>query len=142
MGFFWTAKFQILLVMPDIPDFFIFFLGGGGGGGGGLNTVDAGSKPIFLYKHIQLQIFRGSGPTTPLTKILGPRMISYIANLACPVRQSSQFSQFMSLIFNELDRLPHVNMIQCKAFCIVEQQVLHAIRVYTIPAKNYLPWPK
>ena len=36
--FFWTAKFQIFLGMPDIPDFFFFFfffLGGGGGGGGG-----------------------------------------------------------------------------------------------------------
>ena len=32
MGFFWTAKFQILLVVPDIPD---FFFGGGGGGEGG-----------------------------------------------------------------------------------------------------------
>ena len=28
---FWTAKFQIFLGMPDIPDF--FFLWGGGGGG-------------------------------------------------------------------------------------------------------------
>ena len=42
MGFFWTAKFQVLLVVPDIPDFFFF----GGGGGRGLNTVDAGSKPM------------------------------------------------------------------------------------------------
>ena len=25
---FWTAKFQIFLGMPDIPDFFIFFWGG------------------------------------------------------------------------------------------------------------------
>ena len=45
MGFFWTAKFQILLVVPDIPDFFFFFWGGGGWVGG-LNTVDAGSKPM------------------------------------------------------------------------------------------------
>ena len=28
---FWTAKFQIFLGMPDIPDFFFFFWGGGGG---------------------------------------------------------------------------------------------------------------
>ena len=69
-------------------------------------------------------------------------MISHIANRACRVRKNSQFSQFMRLIFNELDRLPHVNMIQCKAFRIAEQLVLHAIRVYTIPTRNYLPWPK
>ena len=32
--FFWTAKFQIFLGMPDIPDFFflLFFLFWGGGG--------------------------------------------------------------------------------------------------------------
>ena len=47
----------------------------------------------------------------------------------------------MRLIFNELGRLPHVNMIQCKAFGIAEQRVLHALRVYTIPPRNYLPWP-
>ena len=35
--FFWAAKFQIFLGMPDIPD---FFFGGGGGGGGqmGINS--------------------------------------------------------------------------------------------------------
>ena len=29
---FWTAKFQIYLCMPDIPDFFFFFFFWGGGG--------------------------------------------------------------------------------------------------------------
>ena len=38
----------------------------------------------------------------------------------------------MRLILNELDCLPHVNMIQCKVFRIAEQQILHVIRVYTI----------
>ena len=42
--FFWTAKFQIFLGMPDIPDFFFFFFFFWGGGGG--YTVDAGSKPM------------------------------------------------------------------------------------------------
>ena len=64
-------------------------------------------------------------------------MISYIANWPCRVCLSSQFSQFMRLIFNELDRLPHVNMIQCKALRLAEQRVLHAIWVYTIPTRNY-----
>ena len=48
------------------------------------------------------------------------------------VRQSSQFSQFM----RQLDRLPHVNIIQSKAFRIAEQRVLPAIRVITIPTRN------
>ena len=29
---FWTAKFQKILGMPDIPDFFFSWWGGGGGG--------------------------------------------------------------------------------------------------------------